>query len=183
MAVFLLLVLIVGIIYFLFFTEPGKAFLKQIQDSNAARAAQNKAIKDTWQAKILQLEDSRDPQTARELLEEFKGVSYPGAVLGRDTCQKTIRIISSICIREPDVIDYITSQITKNKYISFLSAPKVEPYNLALRVLDENPKEPRAKKFVLEVGRWNFGKLREVKAATIYDEQSIHNDIKVREQI
>ncbi|MDZ8064709.1 MAG: hypothetical protein RMY64_03570 [Nostoc sp. DedQUE08] len=52
-------------------------------------------------------------------------------------------------------------------------------YTKALEILEKNPDNITAKKFVLDVGRWHFGKLRSGKV-TIYDEQAIQNDIAVR---
>jgi hypothetical protein len=193
MTIFLLLVLIIGIVCFLLFTEAGKSLLKQLQDYNAAKALKMKEARDNWQNKIYQLEDSRDPQTARSLLEDLKKLFQEldlrptllgkSGIIERQDIQKAIQLIASICIRETDVIDDITSQMKKYKYMGFMSRSKLEPYHLALRVLDEHPTEPRAKQFVLEVGRWNFGALRKGNAATTYDEQAIANDIKVRERV
>jgi hypothetical protein len=192
MTIFLLFVLIIGIVCLLLFTEAGKSLHKQVKDYNAAKAVKMKEARDNWQNKIYQLEDSRDPQTARNLLEDFKKLfeelKLRPALLGksgiieRQDIQKAIQLIASICIREPDVIDYITGQMKNYKYIRFMSSSKLEPYHLALKVLEEHPTETRAKQFVLEVGRWNFGNLRK-NGATTYDEQAIHNDIKVREKV
>lgn len=52
-------------------------------------------------------------------------------------------------------------------------------YALALECLQSNSTEPKLKQYVLEVGRWHFGKIRNG-SPTIYDEQAIQNDILVR---
>ncbi|MBH8575077.1 hypothetical protein I8752_19060 [Nostocaceae cyanobacterium CENA369] len=52
-------------------------------------------------------------------------------------------------------------------------------YTKSLEILEKNSNNINAKKFVLDVGRWHFGKLRSGKV-TIYDEQAIQNDIAVR---
>ncbi|WP_299414800.1 hypothetical protein [Acaryochloris sp. IP29b_bin.148] len=53
-------------------------------------------------------------------------------------------------------------------------------YNISLQILERNPHKTSAKKFVLNVGRWHFGKSRENGRITIYDEQRIQNDILAR---
>lgn len=52
-------------------------------------------------------------------------------------------------------------------------------YTKTLEILENYPDNINAKKLVLDVGRWHFGKLRAGKV-TIYDEQAIQNDIAVR---
>lgn len=52
-------------------------------------------------------------------------------------------------------------------------------YAKSLEILEQYPDDVNAKKFVLNAGRWYFGKLRGGKP-TIYDEQAIQNDIAVR---
>jgi hypothetical protein len=52
-------------------------------------------------------------------------------------------------------------------------------YSKSLEILEQYPDDVNAKKFVLNTGRWYFGKLRGGKP-TIYDEQAIQNDIAVR---
>lgn len=53
-------------------------------------------------------------------------------------------------------------------------------YLRALEILEDNPSNPAAKRFVLNVGRWHFGKSRKDGRITIYDEQRIQNDILAR---
>jgi hypothetical protein len=53
-------------------------------------------------------------------------------------------------------------------------------YSTALDILESNPESPLAKQFVLEVGRWHKGRIRDGGMVTIYDEQAIQNDILVR---
>lgn len=53
-------------------------------------------------------------------------------------------------------------------------------YEAALDILANNPSNPTAKQFVLNVGRWHFGRNRPDKRPTVYDEQAIQNDILVR---
>jgi hypothetical protein len=53
-------------------------------------------------------------------------------------------------------------------------------YEAALEILTNNPSNPTAKQFVLNVGRWHFGRNRPDKRPTVYDEQAIQNDILVR---
>ena len=53
-------------------------------------------------------------------------------------------------------------------------------YEAALDILANNPSNPTAKQFVLNVGRWHFGRSRPDKRPTVYDEQAIQNDILVR---
>jgi hypothetical protein len=181
----LTLLICIGLPYFLLFSDWAKASRQKSRREGDARGAHRRETGSIWESKILHVGQSRDPQAARELLEEFKNFSPPGKlshIIGKHNSQKMIQVIATACIQDSDLIDYITRQITTNKYRHFLSGRNTEPYNLALRVLDENPQEPRAKKLVLEIGRWNFGKLRKGKGATIYDEQAIHNDLKVREQ-
>ena len=53
-------------------------------------------------------------------------------------------------------------------------------YNTALEILEDNPSNSSAKQFVLNIGRWHFGKSRQNGRLTFYDEQRIQNDILAR---
>jgi len=53
-------------------------------------------------------------------------------------------------------------------------------YDKALYILEINPASSTAKQFVLNAGRWYFGKSRKDGHVTIYDEQRIQNDILAR---
>lgn len=62
-----------------------------------------------------------------------------------------------------------------------LKAPETQVvYEAALEILANNPGNATAKQFVLNVGRWHFGRNRPDKRPTVYDEQAIQNDILVR---
>ncbi len=53
-------------------------------------------------------------------------------------------------------------------------------YNTALQILEQNPEQTSLKQYALEVGRWHYSIVRPDGKVTIYDEQSIQNDILVR---
>lgn len=53
-------------------------------------------------------------------------------------------------------------------------------YNAALEILSQHPEQLALKQYALEVGRWHFSIQRPDRKVTIYDEQSIQNDIFVR---
>jgi hypothetical protein len=59
-------------------------------------------------------------------------------------------------------------------------AQRQRVYDKALHILEGNPDSSTAKQFVLNVGRWHFGKSRKDGRVTIYDEQRIQNDILAR---
>lgn len=68
-------------------------------------------------------------------------------------------------------------------HIIFISKEKRQLiYRKALNILENNPSSSIAKQFVLDVGRWHFGKSRKGGRITIYDEQHIQNDILTRSQ-
>ena len=52
-----------------------------------------------------------------------------------------------------------------------------QAYEVALAYLSANPGQVSARSFVVEVGRWHFGRLRHNYHATMADEQIIQNDI------
>jgi hypothetical protein len=54
---------------------------------------------------------------------------------------------------------------------------RIEAYEIALKYLSANPGLVSARSFVVEVGRWHFGRGRSNYVATMADEQSIQNDI------
>jgi hypothetical protein len=73
------------------------------------------------------------------------------------------------------------------KYVRFpyryaLSAqiPSKVFYDAALDILQQHPEQISLKQYVLEVGRWHYSIARPDGKVTIYDEQSIQNDILVR---
>jgi len=53
-------------------------------------------------------------------------------------------------------------------------------YDKALKILNENPDIISLKQYALEVGRWHCSIARPDGKVTVYDEQSIQNDILVR---
>ena len=68
-------------------------------------------------------------------------------------------------------------------HIIFLSTERRKLiYRKALNILENNPSSSIAKQFVLNIGRWHFGKSRKGGRITIYDEQHIQNDILARSQ-
>jgi hypothetical protein len=70
--------------------------------------------------------------------------------------------------------------INKIMFLSSSSERRQGIYNKALQILEENPNIKSVRKFVLEIGRWHFGKSRSDGKVSIYDEQMIQNDILVR---
>jgi hypothetical protein len=85
----------------------------------------------------------------------------------------TLLLLLTIFSDNSQLQEFSFAQIKKGYFAS------AKAYALALEVLEKNPKQPKAKQFVLNIGRWHFGKLRKGKV-TIYDEQAIQNDIQVR---
>ena len=69
----------------------------------------------------------------------------------------------------------ITLRITGSNEIS-----SKELYDAALEILSQHPEQLALKQYALEVGRWHFTIQRPDSKVTIYDEQSIQNDIAVR---
>ena len=55
-------------------------------------------------------------------------------------------------------------------------------YDAALDILQQHPEQISLKQYALEVGRWHCSIARPDGKVTIYDEQSIQNDILVRSQ-
>jgi len=53
-------------------------------------------------------------------------------------------------------------------------------YDAALDILQQHPEQISLKQYALEVGRWHYSIARPDGKVTIYDEQSIQNDILVR---
>lgn len=53
-------------------------------------------------------------------------------------------------------------------------------YDAALDILQQHPDQTSLKKYALEVGRWHYSISRPDGKVTIYDEQSIQNDLLVR---
>lgn len=53
-------------------------------------------------------------------------------------------------------------------------------YDAALDILQQHPDQTSLKKYALEVGRWHYSIARPDGKVTIYDEQSIQNDLLVR---
>jgi hypothetical protein len=53
-------------------------------------------------------------------------------------------------------------------------------YDAALDILQQHPEQISLKQYALEVGRWHYSIARADGNVTIYDEQSIQNDILVR---
>lgn len=53
-------------------------------------------------------------------------------------------------------------------------------YDAALDILQQHPEQISLKQYALEVGRWHYSIARPDGKVTIYDEQSIQNDIIVR---
>ncbi|MGH9810613.1 MAG: hypothetical protein ACRD9W_25765 [Terriglobia bacterium] len=54
---------------------------------------------------------------------------------------------------------------------------RIEAYEIALAYLSANSGLVSARSFVVEVGRWHFGRNRSNYIATMADEQAIQNDI------
>ncbi len=55
-------------------------------------------------------------------------------------------------------------------------------YSTTLELLEHNRDAVACKRLALEAGRWHFGRIRDDRKVTIYDEQAIQNDILVRAQ-
>jgi hypothetical protein len=53
-------------------------------------------------------------------------------------------------------------------------------YDAALDILQQHPEQISLKQYALEVGRWHSSIARPNGKVTVYDEQSIQNDILVR---
>ena len=93
--------------------------------------------------------------------------------LSKQDKRSTLQTVLSTFVNNSKLQEFAFSQMQQGWL------PSDQAYALALQVLAENPDQPKAKQLVLQVGRYHFGKLRKGKV-TIYDEQSIQNDIQVR---
>jgi hypothetical protein len=71
---------------------------------------------------------------------------------------------------------------TVNALSGLNTARSQRAYDAALSILEAHPESTSARTFALSVGRWHFGRIRDDKKVTIYDEQAMQNDILVRSQ-
>lgn len=186
------LLLAIGIIFWVFFTPHGKAFARNYNNVQQQKAiAEREYLKQAQQAFKKDIEFIRqnsnsikqDPSSqklATRMLDHLKKeVSILGMKnilfnsLNSEEKRSTIKLLLSNFPESSQIQNFAFEQIQKGLL------PSNQAYTLALEVLEENPSESKAKQFVLQVGRWHFGKLRGGKL-TIYDEQAIQNDIQVR---
>lgn len=75
---------------------------------------------------------------------------------------------------------FVCAQKAISRPVSSNPPPSQFFYDTALEILQDNPEEIALKQYALEVGRWHYSIIRPDGKVTIYDEQSIQNDILVR---
>ncbi|MEB3356542.1 MAG: hypothetical protein VKK04_07430 [Synechococcales bacterium] len=75
---------------------------------------------------------------------------------------------------------FLCAQKTISRYTTFTRISSGNFYEAALDILQQHPDQLSLKKYALEVGRWHYSLVRPDGKVTIYDEQSIQNDILVR---
>ena len=186
----------------LLFTPSGKVFLgkeqaqrKEIEAKRQAAEklakAKSQAAEEVTKAKIQQARNSLtttaklaviDEQAIQKIAQDFNHLNETKpywrskGTLANQIYQDVLQVANSIFSKvSPD------SEIYKSIFDLLLDSAisSQELYDLALRALEANPSNSKAKQLVLKIGRYHFGKLRGGQA-TIYDEQAIQNDIQVR---
>jgi hypothetical protein len=75
---------------------------------------------------------------------------------------------------------FLCAQKTISRYDLSTKIPSKVFYDAALDILQQHPEQMALKQYALEVGRWHYSIVRSGGNVTIYDEQSIQNDILVR---
>ena len=161
-------------------TPEGKALLKQQKAEQANRQKQEQQSIEVAREKIALLQQESDNQQLRqeiyEAIQNFSDGSLKAEM--RAVVMPFLKLValddqlrSSISSKIKQCIQSITFS---NEVVS------QDVYDLALEILESHPTEPKIRQFVLDIGRWHFGKARGTGNPTVYDEQAIQNDIMVR---
>jgi hypothetical protein len=179
----------VSAVCWVFFTPSGKnaarSYNKQVEQVALAERENLKQAQTEFKEDIELIEKDINSAKTNTLLEEriISNLTKEINVMGI----KTI-FFSTLALREKlSSLKLLLSTFPNNSHLQDFAFTQMQKpgfssgqaYELALEVLAENPGQPKAKQFVLRVGRWHFGKVRKG-TATIYDEQAIQNDIQVR---
>jgi hypothetical protein len=158
---------------FLILTPPGQAFVRWCIAQQKKQIAEQRQAKEKLEQNLLLFQQNpSSPDLPREIIKSLKELSTYNLV----EAPKTREVIELLLISRPqdvEIQNYASEKIKRGMFRS------QEAYAMALRILEHHPSEPKAKQFVLDIGRWHFAKIRGGKV-TIYDEQAIQNDISVR---
>ena len=171
----------VGLIVFHYKTPQGKAQWK----AELAQAEANKkaAIELGESLKIRFQQFSKNPAD----IESLEFVLKTLANLNKSSLKKWMRLIVIPLLKlkpldksiRDTVFDYAKKTITLRVTATDEASSK-EVYDAALEILSQHPEQLALKQYALEVGRWHFTIQRPDHKVTIFDEQSIQNDIAVR---
>ena len=161
-------------------TPEAKA-LAEKQEAEAKRAALAAAKATEGLEKNFQ-QLSKDPTNAKALnyvLDVLEGLNKEKL---KPLISSTILPLLKIKPLDERVRAIVLSCAQKSISRSTLSTqvPSKAFYAAALDILQQHPEQTSLKQYALEVGRWHYSIARPDGKVTIYDEQSMQNDILVR---